>query len=93
MIDQDSRRTGGLRAPIVEPAPPRGSPSFYLVVGVLIALVLSVGLLFADGGIGGGIGHHTDQAQQPERAMPERPVPLKTPPDIDLNRQPPPARQ
>lgn len=60
-----------MRAPEVDRVPTagNGAGAFYLVTGVMIALVLTVGLLFYNPGMPGDRG---DQARQPERPITTR---------------------
>lgn len=83
MSDYDPRPPGlkrdpprdPLRAPEVDPVrSSSGVGGFYLVGGVLVALVLVAGLLFFNPGIGPG--ERTDQARQPDRAV-ETPAPAR----------------
>lgn len=74
MRDYDPRPPG-LRAPEVDPARDSSSGSFYLVGGVMVALLLVAGLLFFNpaSGPGSAPGERTDQARTPERPI-ETPV-------------------
>ena len=58
------RGRDAMRAPQVDPVPSSGAGAFYLISGVLIAIVLAVGLLFYNPSMSGD----RDQARQPTNA-------------------------
>lgn len=70
MIDDDPRPfprgRDAMRAPEVDRTPSTGAGAFYLMTGVLIAIVLAAGLLFVNPATPDGCG---DQARQPERSI------------------------
>ncbi len=62
------RERDEMRAPEVDrvPSTGNGAGAFYLVTGVMIALVLTLGVLFFDPGKSA---ERNDQARQPERPV------------------------
>lgn len=81
MSDYDPRPPGPkrepFRAPEVDPVTrSSGIGGFYLVGGVLVALLLVAGLLFFSPATGPG--ERNDQARQPDRAI-ETPAPTPAP--------------
>ncbi len=65
------RGRDAMRAPEVDRVPTagNGAGTFYLVTGVLIALVLTLGVLFLSPGMSGT---HSDQARQTDRPITTR---------------------